>query len=81
MLLAAPCLLAACVCTNLIADSGRGWLNLLLLLFIWNAQVPRDGAGYPRPPARTRVQEGAERRRVRRQSDAMKSARYQPIGA
>jgi hypothetical protein len=37
MLLAVPYLLAASICTNLIADSGPGWLNLLVLLFIWNA--------------------------------------------
>lgn len=37
MLLAVPYLLAASICTNLIADGGPGWLNLLVLLFIWNA--------------------------------------------
>jgi len=37
MLLAAPYLLAASICTNLIADGGPGWLNLLVVLFIWNA--------------------------------------------
>ena len=37
MLLAAPYLLAASVCANLLADGGLGWLNLLVLLFIWNA--------------------------------------------
>ncbi len=37
MLLAAPYLLAASICTNLIAGGGPGWLNLLVLLFIWNA--------------------------------------------
>ena len=37
MLLAAPYLLAASICTSLIADGGPGWLNLLVLLFIWNA--------------------------------------------
>ncbi len=37
MLLAAPYLLAASICTNLIADGGPGWLNLLVILFIWNA--------------------------------------------
>lgn len=36
-LLAAPYLLAASICTNLIADGGPGWLNLLVILFIWNA--------------------------------------------
>lgn len=37
MLLAAPYLLAASICTNLINDDGPGWLNLLVILFIWNA--------------------------------------------
>lgn len=37
MLLAAPYLLATSICNNLIADGGPGWLNLLVLLFIWNA--------------------------------------------
>lgn len=37
MLLAAPYLLAASVCTNLIAGGAPGWINLLVLLFIWNA--------------------------------------------
>ncbi|CEI28281.1 Putative uncharacterized protein [Propionibacterium freudenreichii] len=37
MLLAVPYLLAASICTNLLADGGPGWLNLLVLLFIWNA--------------------------------------------
>jgi hypothetical protein len=37
MLLAVPHLLAASICTSLIADGGPGWLNLLVLLFIWNA--------------------------------------------
>jgi len=37
MLVAAPYLLAASICTNLIADGGPGWLNILALLFIWNA--------------------------------------------
>ena len=29
--------LAASICTHLLADGGPGWLNLLVLLFIWNA--------------------------------------------
>lgn len=37
MLLAAPYLLAASICTDLVADGGPGWLNLLVLLFCWNA--------------------------------------------
>lgn len=37
MLLAVPYLLAAAFCTGLLDDGGPGWLNLLVLLFIWNA--------------------------------------------
>ena len=36
ILLAVPYLLAASICTNVIADGGPGWLNLLVLLFLWN---------------------------------------------
>ena len=36
MLLAAPYLLAASTLTTLIADGGPGWLNLLVLLCLWN---------------------------------------------
>ena len=37
MLLAEPYLLAASTLTTLIADGGPGWLNLLVLLCLWNA--------------------------------------------
>jgi len=37
MLLAVPYLLAAAFCTGLLDDGAPGWLNLLVLLFIWNA--------------------------------------------
>lgn len=36
-ILAVPYLLAASICTNSLAESGPGWLNLLVLLFCWNA--------------------------------------------
>ncbi len=36
MLLAVPYLLAASTFTTLIADGGPGWLNLLVLLCVWN---------------------------------------------
>lgn len=36
MLLAAPYLLVASTFTALIADGGPGWLNLLVLLCLWN---------------------------------------------
>ena len=37
MVLAAPYLLLASICTNVLADGGPGWFNLLVLLFCWNA--------------------------------------------
>ena len=37
MLLALPFLLTASICTYLIADGGPGWLNLLVLLCLWNS--------------------------------------------
>jgi hypothetical protein len=37
MLLAVPYLLAASTFTTLIADGEPGWLNLLVLLCLWNA--------------------------------------------
>ncbi|MGO3248927.1 MAG: sulfate permease, partial [Agrococcus casei] len=36
MLLAVPYLLGASTFTTLIADGGPGWLNLLVLLCLWN---------------------------------------------
>lgn len=36
MLLAVPYLILASICTNLISAGGPGWLNLLVLLFLWN---------------------------------------------
>lgn len=82
MLLAAPYLLAASICTNLIANGGPGWLNLLVILFIWNAlKFLILGPVSLVLLFRIRIHEAAERRRVRRQSEAMKSARYATIGA
>jgi len=37
MLLAIPYFLAANYCITLIDEGGPGWLNLLVLLFCWNA--------------------------------------------
>ena len=36
MLLAVAYLTLASICTNLISAGGPGWLNLLVLLFLWN---------------------------------------------
>lgn len=37
MLLAAPYLVVAWLCSTWVADGGPGWVNLLVLLFVWNA--------------------------------------------
>lgn len=37
MLLAVPYLVAASICTNLITEGGPGWLNLLVILLLWDA--------------------------------------------
>ncbi len=82
MLLAAPYLLAASICTNLIADGAPGWFNLFVFLFVWNAlKFLIMGPVSLVLLLRVRVQEAAERRHVRRQSEAMKSASHAAIGA
>jgi len=37
MLLAAPYLYAAAICTTVLDRGGPGWLNILVILFVWNA--------------------------------------------
>lgn len=37
MLLATPYLVAAWLCATWVAGGGPGWVNLLVLLFVWNA--------------------------------------------
>ena len=37
MLIAVPYLIAAAFCIGVVQDGGSGWLNLLALLFVWNA--------------------------------------------
>ncbi|WP_019482570.1 hypothetical protein [Arthrobacter sp. TB 23] len=37
MLLAIPYLLTAAICVQLMEDGGPVWLNILVILFIWNA--------------------------------------------
>ncbi|MCI1673526.1 MAG: sulfate permease [Bifidobacterium tibiigranuli] len=71
MLLAAPYLLAASICTAIIKDGGPGWLNLLVLLFIWNAlKFAWIGPISLVLLARARIREAAARRRARRQDEA-----------
>lgn len=62
-LLAGPYLFAASACTHFLADGGPGWLNFLVLLFIWNAmKFLLMGPLSLVLLARVRVQEAAARR-------------------
>lgn len=77
MLLAVPYLLLASICANLVADGGPGWLNLLVLLFVWNAlKFIVMGPVSLALLVRVRIQEAVARRRARRQGDAMESVAY-----
>lgn len=67
MLLAAPYFLAASYCITLIEDGGPGWLNILVLLFCWNAlKFLIMGPVSVVLLIRVRIREAVERRRVRR---------------
>lgn len=82
MLLAVPYLLAASICTGFIANGGPGWLNVLVLLFIWNAlKFAFIGPVSVIHLIRVRFQEGADARLVRRRSNAMKSSKFATIGS
>ena len=66
MLLAVPYLLAASICTNLIAHGGPGWLNLIVLLGVWNAsKFLVMGPVSLVLLVRVRVREAVARRRAR----------------
>ncbi|GAB2448234.1 hypothetical protein GCM10027062_32290 [Nocardioides hungaricus] len=72
MLLAGPYLLAASICTNLIADDGPGWLNLIVLWGVWNAmKFIIMGPVSLVLLARIRLAESAARRHLRRENDRM----------
>jgi hypothetical protein len=80
MLLAAPYLLAASICTSIIEDGGPGWLNLLVFLLIWNAlKFVWIGPVSLVLLVRVRIQEAAARRRARRQDESTDSLRYADV--
>lgn len=65
MLLAAPYLLIANICTTLIADGGAGWLHVVVLWSIWNAmKFIIMGPASLVLLVRARVQEAGARRRA-----------------
>jgi len=69
MLLAVPYLLAASTFTQLITDGGPGWLNLLVLLCLWNAlKFLVNGPITLVILIRARLAEPRDRRLVERQS-------------
>lgn len=69
MLLAVPFVLAAATCVAGIHDGGPGWLNLLVILFIWDAlKFLVMGPASLFLLARARAQEAWARRRAK-QSD------------
>jgi hypothetical protein len=69
MLIAAPYLLGAWLLTVWISDGGPGWLNLLVLLFIWNAlKFVVNGPITLVVLIRARLAERRDRRLVERQS-------------
>ncbi|MFT3799042.1 sulfate permease [Microbacterium sp.] len=81
MLLAGPYLLAASICTNLLADGAPGWLNLLVILFVWNAiKFVIMGPVTLVLLIRAHVHERVEHRRMRQESDALEAADHATIG-
>ena len=69
MLLAAPYLLAASICTSIIDDGGPGWLNLLVILFVWNAmKMDWIGPVSVVQLVRARISERRARRRQMRET-------------
>lgn len=75
MLLAVPYLLAASYCITVIEDGGPGWLNLLVLLFGWNAlKFLVMGPVSVILLIRARIQEAIERRRARRMASTSQHA-------
>lgn len=82
MLLAAPYLLAASICANLVADGGPGWINLLVILFVWNAlKFIVMGPISLVLLARVRIHEAAARRRARRQDAPIAQDPYADVAA
>lgn len=70
MLLAAPYLYAAAICTTIIDQGGPGWLNILAVLFIWNAfKMLWIGPISLILLVRVRIHETIARRRERQQDE------------
>lgn len=75
MLLAAPYLLVASICTTLIADGAPGWLNLLVLLCLWNSiKFIIIGPVSITLLTRALIGEAAARRRANQQDESLEPA-------
>lgn len=82
MLLAVPYLYAASVVRVLIEDGGPGWLNLLVLLFIWDAlKFAIMGPVSLILLIRARIREAVARRRARKQPTDEDEIVYVPVEA
>lgn len=79
MLLAVPYLLAVSTFTQLIADGGPGWLNLLVVLCLWNTmKFIIMGPVSVFLLVRVRLLEGSARRQLRRGVIELSSAFGRP---
>lgn len=82
MLLAVPYLLAASTFTQLITDGGPGWLNLLVLLCLWNTmKFVIMGPVSLALLVRARMREAIERRQARAASELAQLPAPAPIEA
>lgn len=81
MLLAVPYLLTASICTTLIADGAPGWLNVLVLLCLWNAmKFIIIGPVSLVLLIRTRIREALAKRQTFRAAESMDSDEYATAG-
>ncbi|MCC5675455.1 hypothetical protein JNE43_11685 [Kocuria rhizophila] len=77
MLVAVPYLLLAKLCTTLLADGGPGWLNLVVLVCVWNSfKFLITGPVSVVLLVRARIREAIERRRARVSSEMPPGADY-----
>lgn len=81
MLLAVPYFLAASYCLTLVEEGGPGWLNLLVLVFCWNAlKFLAIGPISVILIVRIRIREAFAGRGARRQREALESAESATAG-
>ncbi|MCG7433315.1 sulfate permease [Kocuria indica] len=77
MLVAVPYLLLANLCTTLLANGGPGWLNLVVLVCVWNSfKFLIAGPVSVVLLVRARIREAIERRPSRVSSEMLPGADY-----